>query len=79
VLDVTCAQKYTLRRIKPLGNGETSILNVGLFIAIAFIAIAFLWLTNDAIGAYLSAPLWLLILGAVGLVSMVTFSKHREK
>jgi hypothetical protein len=52
---------------------------MGLVVVIAFIAIAALWLTNSAIGAFLSAPYWLLILGVVGFLSIITFQKHREK
>lgn len=53
------------------------LLNLGIMVSIAFIAIAFLWILNSAIGAYLPTEGWLLIMGATGLVCMTTYRKNR--
>jgi hypothetical protein len=61
-----------------LGNGEISLVNTGLVVALALIAIAVLWITNATIGQFLTPPFWLLILGIVAFFSIRAFMKHRE-
>jgi hypothetical protein len=62
-----------------LGKGEVSLVNVGLVVSIAFIAIAALWITNVSVGQYISFEYWLLLLGVIGILGIRAFVKNKEK
>jgi hypothetical protein len=53
------------------------LLNLGMLVSIVAIAIAFLWIMSSAIGAYLPTEGWLLVIGATGLVCMLTYKKNK--
>ncbi len=62
-----------------MGKGEVSLVNVGLVVSIAFIAIAALWITNVSVGQYISFEYWLLLLGVIGILGIRAFVKNKEK
>jgi hypothetical protein len=62
-----------------LGKGEVSLVNVGIVVSIAFIAIAALWITNVSVGQYISFEYWLLLLGVIGILGIRAFVKNKEK
>ena len=61
-----------------MANGDVSLLNIGLLMFILFIAVGTLWITNATIGQYLAPEYWLLILGVMGILAILTYRKHRE-
>jgi hypothetical protein len=61
-----------------VAKGEVSLLNVSLLAFIFFIAVGTLWITNATFGQYLAPEHWLIILGIMGILAILTYRKHRE-
>lgn len=59
-------------------NTVNNIINFFLLLFIACIGLSALWIINTLFGQFLTTQYWLLTIGIVGSICVVTFLKHHR-